>query len=182
MRRMKDGIKDGCRDLPPAGLVELLGLYARLWLAHDGLWFQAVEERLGLEEAIRLDERAMAGFAAAEGRRLKEFLGLSEASGLDGLELALGFRLYAHLNEQEAKRVGDALVFSMKTCRVQAARERKGMAAFPCRSVGIVEYTEFARAIDPRLEVECLSCPPERSEPASWCVWRFTCRAPAPAS
>ena len=167
-------------DLDRARLQELLGVYARLWLAHDGLWFQAVEDADGLEAAIAADEKAMAGFAANEGRRLKEFLGLPERPGLDGLEQALKFRLYAHLNEhaavREAGRPGapEALVFRMKTCRVQAARERKGMAAFPCRSVGIIEYTKFAQAIDPCIQVECLSCPPQRSDGEAWCAWRFT--------
>lgn len=171
-------------DLNRDRLSELLGVYARLWLAHDGLWFQAVEGAFGLEAAIRLDEKAMAGFSANEGRRLKEFLGLPERSGLDGLELALKFRLYAHLNQQVFSRepaasgepgAPEALIFKMESCRVQAARERKGMAAFPCRSVGILEYTEFARAIDPRIKVECLSCPPQRTDAAAWCAWRFIC-------
>ena len=162
-------------DLDREELAELLGLYARLWLAHDGLWFQAVEGEFGLETAIRLDETAMAGFSANEGRRLKEFLGLPERPGLDGLELALKYRMYSQLNEQEFQREPAALVFKMRSCRVQAARERKEMAAFPCRSVGIVEYTEFGRAIDPRIRLECLSCPPVRSDTSAWCAWRFTC-------
>ena len=48
---------------------ELLGAletFAKNWLAHDGCWFLAVEERLGMEAAIELDARAWARFAAAE--------------------------------------------------------------------------------------------------------------------
>lgn len=55
-----------------------------------------------------------------------------------------------------------ALLFRMRRCRVQEARECKGMAPFPCKSVGLVEYGGFARTIDPRLETEVLVCPPLR--------------------
>ncbi|MBC7342070.1 MAG: hypothetical protein H5U02_06430, partial [Clostridia bacterium] len=41
---------------------ELLADAAKLWLAHDGLWFQAVERTFGLEAAIRLDEEAWKDF------------------------------------------------------------------------------------------------------------------------
>jgi len=62
----------------------------------------------------------------------------------------------------------------MKTCRVQAARERKGMPLFPCRSVGRVEFPGFARAIDVRVVTECLSCPPTTQPGTPYCSWKFT--------
>jgi hypothetical protein len=47
-----------------------LEMFAKNWLAHDGCWFLAAEERLGMQTAIELDERAWQRFAATEARRI----------------------------------------------------------------------------------------------------------------
>jgi len=159
-------------------LLRWLGDAAKLWLAHDGLWFRTVEEARGLEEAVRLDERAMGAWSAGEARRVAARLGLPSAGGLDALDRALRARLYALLNEQEIRREHaqgrEQLVFTMRTCRVQDARDRQGLAPFPCRQVGLAEYREFARVIDPRLKVTCRFCPPDERPADAWCSWMFT--------
>ena len=72
--------------------------------------------------------------------------GIAEGGGLEALEKALDYRLYASINRQAAERVrGDTLRFRMVECRVQQARQRKGLPPFPCKSVGLVEYAQFAR-------------------------------------
>jgi hypothetical protein len=152
-----------------------LGDAARLWLAHDGLWFQAVERRFGTEAAIECDRDAWERFSPIEARRIRERLGLPEAGGLDALETALRHRLYAHLNPQSIERPApDRLVLRMLSCRVQDARRRQGLPFFPCRSVGLVEYATFARAIDPRVTTACVSCPPDPPRPDLACAWEFT--------
>ncbi|MGB9005615.1 MAG: DUF6125 family protein [Candidatus Aminicenantales bacterium] len=145
------------------------------WLAHDGLWFRAVEEAYGLEAAISLDKKAWEGFTAIEAKRIMKRLGLEPGGGIPALVHALGFRLYALVNVQEVSEVSDRrCVFRMKNCRVQEARHRQGLADFPCREVGLVEYAGFARTIDPRLETRCLYCPPGPHPADSWCAWEFT--------
>lgn len=161
-------------DLSREQLMALLQDYAKNWLAHDGLWFQAVEAHHGLEHAITLDAEAWARFSPLEARRAAALLGLPENAGLDGLEAAFGLRMYALLNEQSARREGDTLVFTMHRCRVQDARARKGLPPFPCKSVGIVEYSGFARAIDPRLRAEVRHCPPDELREGIACQWAFT--------
>ncbi|MEW6522184.1 MAG: DUF6125 family protein [Bacillota bacterium] len=161
--------------LEPKLLSELLEDAAKLWLAHDGLWFQAVESAFGMEAAIRLDEEAMGRFTVIEANRIKQRWGLADGSGLDGLAFALQYRLYAHINRQELERVDEhTLVLKMVECRVQNARQRKGMAPFPCKSVGTIEYREFARVIDPAISTECLGCPPDSTGSEFWCAWKFT--------
>ncbi len=154
-------------------LVAWLGDASKLWLAHDGLWFQAVERAYGMEAAIKRDAEAMAAWSSVEGRRIVERLGLPPGGGLDALERALRGRLYALLNRQEIVRESERLVFTMKTCRVQDARNRRGLPPFPCRSVGLFEYAGFAEAIDPRIEVTCRHCPPDDLPSGEWCSWEF---------
>ncbi|HAI21406.1 MAG TPA: hypothetical protein DCM14_05880 [Clostridiales bacterium UBA8153] len=162
-------------DLDSQLLAQLLEDAAKLWLAHDGLWFQAVEAAFGMEVALRLDEEAMERFTVIEAQRIKQRWGLPAHAGLDGLAFALQRRLYAHINRQELSRPDRrTLILRMLECRVQTARQRKGMAPFPCRTVGVIEYREFARTIDAGITTACLACPPEGGADGCWCAWQFS--------
>lgn len=148
---------------------------AKLWLAHDGLWFQANEAAHGMEDAIARDAEAWGRFSPIEARRIMKRLGIEPGGGIDALVRCLGHRLYAILNEQQvAERDDRRCVFRMVDCRVQSARRRRGLPDFPCKEVGFVEYATFAATIDPRLRVRCLACPPD-DHPDDWyCSWEFT--------
>jgi hypothetical protein len=157
-------------------LIRLLDVYAKNWLAHDGSWFLAAEEKFGIEVAIELDRESWRRFTVAEARRIMETFDIPAGGGLRALAKALSYRLYAKVNDQAVAWTEDgAMEFRMIECRVQATRRRKGLPDFPCKSVGIVEYTEFAKTIDPRIRTECLACPPDTTG-ASYCAWRFTLR------
>ena len=165
------------RDRSREELTAMLRDAAKLWLAHDGLWFQAVERANGMESAIARDAEAWERFTVLEAQRIIKRLSLPADGGLDALARALDHRLYALLNRQESERVAsDRLVFRMRECRVQAARQRKGLPDFPCKPVGLVEYAGFARTIDPRIETRCLRCPPDAHPADHYCAWEFTLR------
>jgi hypothetical protein len=148
---------------------------AKNWLAMDGLWFQAVEKACGMDAAVAMDREVWEQFAVIEALRIKERLDLPERGGLDALETAFENRLISRLNELEIFRPDEkTLIVSTKTCRVQAARHRKGMPLFPCKSVGLVEFPVFARTIDARIITHCLSCPPETLPGNPYCSWKFS--------
>jgi hypothetical protein len=148
---------------------------AKRWLAMDGLWFQAAEKKFGIDVAIELDKEAWRRFSPIEAKRIMSFLGIEPGGGLDALEKCLQYRCYSYINVQEITRPApDKLVLKMVKCRVQDARHRKNMTPFPCKQVGIIEYTEFARTIDPRIETVCIACPPDEIERDFWCGWEFT--------
>jgi hypothetical protein len=124
---------------------------------------------------MELDAKAWEKFTVLEAKRIMKRLGLPEGGGIPALARALRLRLYAHINVQETSEVTtDRLVFRMRSCRVQEARERQSLAPFPCKSVGMVEYSGFARTIDPRLETRCLTCPPDPKPEGTWCAWEFS--------
>ena len=144
------------------------------WLAHDGLWFLAVEDRFGMEAAIELDGRAWEQFTVIEAKRIMKRHGIGPGGGIPALAKALGKRLYALVNRQEiVEQTESRLVFRMNDCRVQSTRHRKGLPDFPCKPVGIIEYREFAKTIDPRIETRCLSCPPDPHPEGWFCAWEF---------
>jgi hypothetical protein len=62
----------------------------------------------------------------------------------------------------------------MNRCRVQAARQRKGLPDFPCKPVGIAEYAWFAHTIDPRIRTRVVSCPPDPHPDTFHCAWVFS--------
>jgi len=163
-------------DLSREQLVAMLKDAGKLWLAHDGLWFQAVEQHHGIDHAIELDAAAWERFTVLEAKRIMKRLEIEPGGGLDALAQALEHRLYTLVNTQEILRpTEDRLVFRMTSCRVQVARKRKGLPDFPCKKVGLVEYAGFARTIDPRIQTHCLSCPPDPHPDDYFCAWEFTC-------
>lgn len=167
---------DLLRDLSKDELIDIIVDDAKNWLAHDGLWFQAVEATHGMDAAMDADREAWRHFSKIEAKRIMSRLSLKSDGGIPALVTALNHRLYARLNQQDCIEVtGNRAVFRMLECRVQSARERKAMPHFPCKSIGIVEYQEFAKTIDPRIETRCIQAPPDSNGDGDFhCAWEFT--------
>ena len=155
-------------------LIQLIEIYSKNWLAMDGVWFQSVERKYGMDEAMFHDAEAWSRFTVIEAKKIKKFLGLPSNAGLDGLKKALGLRFYANINEDKIEIESNTLIYTSLNCRVQRAREQKGMPFHPCKSVGIIEYSEFAKTIDSRFTCECLSCYPDVTDDSCCCKWKFT--------
>jgi len=162
-------------ELEREDLLKALEMFAKNWLAHDGCWFLAAEERFGMDTAIELDTAAWARFAVTEARRIVSTFGIPAGGGLEALGQALALRMYAAINPQRSEWSADrrALRFFMDGCRVQETRRGKGLPDFPCKGVGIVEFATFARTVDPRIRTTCLHCPPD-APPGAFCGWEFT--------
>ena len=171
---LEDGIPRALADLPEDKLKELLKAQAVNWLANDGIWFQAVEKEFGMFDAKRTNDTCWGRFSPLEAIRIKEFLGLGEHPGLEGLKKAMAYRLYAVVNEQSTEDIENGFIFRMNNCRVQAARKRKGMEDYPCKSGGVVEYRTFANTIDERIQTRCIGCPPDEHPEEWFCAWEFT--------
>lgn len=183
MKRLSQVLDFELKDGLPASLVnmneetqkELMSAVAKNWLVNDGVWFQTVEFNRGMIDAKRCNDSCWAQFSPYEAWAVKKFLNLPDAPGLEGLKRALNFRMYAMINKQSVVEEGpDSFVFQMNDCRVQSARKRKNLADYPCKSGGMVEYTYFARAIDPRITTECIGCPPDEHPEEWYCAWRFS--------
>ena len=171
---VKDGIPEPLLQLPREKLLELTEEIGKNWLAMDGLWFQAVENVYGMNDAKRCNDSCWGRFSQVEARIIKSLLGLPDQAGLDGLKRALAFRMYAQINVQSIiEESPDSIVFQMNDCRVQSARKRKGLVDYPCKSAGLVEYSRFAWAIDNRIRTECVGCPPDEHPDDWFCAWRF---------
>lgn len=172
---IKDSLPSALVDLPTEKLNELCEGVAINWLANDGIWFQSVEFSCGMTDAKHCNDASWAQFAPFEAWSIKRTLNLPEFPGLDGLKQAFKFRLYAFINKQSIiEETPDSFVFRMDDCRVQSARKRKGLNDYPCKSAGLIEFPEFAKAIDSRIITSCVCCPPDKHPAESYCEWRFS--------
>ena len=99
-------------DLTREQLTELLEIYSKNWLAADGIWFQSVEKKHGMEEAMYHDVEIWKKFTVVEALKLKKFLRLPERPGLEGLAKALSLRFYANINDDEIRIEGNTLLFA----------------------------------------------------------------------
>ena len=161
-------------NLTKEELINYIGDISKNWLAIDGTWFQAVEKRYGIEKAIEIDVDSWNVFTVVEAKRIIQRFNIPKNGGIPALIKALQFRVYANINEQEIVEISEnRCVFRMNDCRVQSARNRKGLPDFPCKKVGIPEYSLFAKTIDPRIETNCICCPPHDHPESYYCAWEF---------
>ena len=89
------------QDLSHQELLKLIEVYAKNWLAHDGCWFLAAEEKYGMDMAIELDAKSWERFAVAEARRIMKVFKIEPNGSLKALEKAFGYRLYSAINSQK---------------------------------------------------------------------------------
>ena len=94
--------KENIQDLTREELLGVLEDAAQNWLAHDGLWFQAVENVHGMDEAIAADRAAWEKFTVIEAKRIMERLGMKPGGGIPALVECLKHRLYARLNQHQS--------------------------------------------------------------------------------
>lgn len=154
-------------------LISLINALSANWLTNDGIWFRAVEDNHDMYTSKRCNDTCWTRYSPVEASIIKSFLHLPRQSGLDGLEQALKFRLYANINEQTIERLGDELVLRMVKCLVQKTRGSQGLPDYPCKSAGTAEFETFARTTDLRIRVDYINCPPD-NHPKEWvCAWRF---------
>lgn len=170
----KETLNADFRNLSKEELLGLLEDASLNWLAHDGLWFQAVEENFGIENASLCNQKAIAKYSQIEAKRIMKRLNLPKDGGIPILMRAMKFRMYHLINKQEFREVSEKrCVFRMVACRVQDARRRKGLPDYPCKPVGMEEYRHFAQTIDGRIKTRCLGCPPDKHTDDYWCSWEF---------
>ena len=156
-------------------LMDYIEDISKNWLAIDGTWFQAVEREFGIDKAIHFDKESWKVFTVIEAKRIMQRFKIQENGGIQALMKALRFRVYANINKQEIVEVSDKrIVFRMNDCRVQSARNRKNLPEFPCKTVGITEYSLFAKTIDKRIKTKCICCPPDDHPKDYYCAWEFT--------
>jgi len=146
-----------------------------LWRV-DGLYFLGIEKKFGTEAATEIDAGVWESMAAIEAKSLQKMFGVGENLPVPKIMELL--RLTSWALDQPFKTVevsadGAKAVLSINRCRTQEARLSKGLGEFPCKRVRFGYLKNFAKTLNPNVEVNCLVCPPDPHPKDLWCRWEF---------
>jgi len=165
------------RSMPFERLLDYLFLQVRnLWRV-DGLYFLGIEERFGTEAATEIDAGVWEAMAGIEARSLQKTFKMGENPDLPGIMGLLRRSSWAldqpfKVIEMSSRRA----VLGVDRCRTQETRLSKRLTEFPCKKVRYGYLKNFAKTLNPEVEVKCLICPPDKHPKDSWCKWEFMLR------
>lgn len=124
--------------------------FRRSYTAVDGLWFMKVEEKLGFDEALKVDEAVWRVLPKIQARTIKEMLHLQ--SGLHDLDQALSARLAMEGFEFRIEPEKDRLAVIIRRCPWHDIMIKSGRGALSeqvseviCRVENSVWASEFSR-------------------------------------
>lgn len=128
-------------------LIQLIEIYSKNWLAMDGVWFQSVERKFGMAEAMEHDCNIWEAFTKIEAQKIKEFLKLSSRPGIDGLKRALQLRLYANINEDEIIVDGNTLIYRTLDSECRMRESVRGWNFIPARQSVLLNILVLPRPL-----------------------------------
>jgi len=153
---------------------KLVELCSRSSNTVDGLWFLAVEQKYGLDVALKMDEEVWQRLGQIHTRRLLKTFTIKEDSPIRTLVKLLEVDpIWVVFKHEIPVLTDNKAIFRVTDCPAQVARVRDGKGEFPCEGVETAFFTSYAEAVDPRIRVTCLLCPPAAHPPQYWCEWQF---------
>ena len=163
-------------DFSPDALARLLKLYAKLYIAMDGLWYRTLKERLGDKEALACDIEVWERNCKYEMARLKRQLKI-RGNDIVALMKAFQFCPWCLMMEFDITIKGkNSAVYTVTYCPTLDALEQEGGGREEeiCNIIEPRIMKAYASSFDPDIEVKCLKSPPRKSKDAICCQWEFT--------
>jgi hypothetical protein len=161
--------------MPLEKLLDFFFLQIRnLWRV-DGLYFLGIEKKFGTEAATEIDAGVWEVMAQIEARGLQKMFNVCENLDVPTIISLLRKSSWALDQPFKTIEVNDkCATLSIDRCRTQEARLNKGLDEFPCKKVRFGYLKNFAKTLNPKVEVNCIVCPPDRHPKDLWCKWEFT--------
>ena len=161
--------------MPMEKLLDFFFLQIRnLWRV-DGLYFLGIEEKFGTDAATEIDAGVWEIMAKIEAKSLKKMFQVGENPNISAIMELLKKSSWALDQPFKTVEVSDKrATLSIEKCRTQEARLKKGLNEFPCKKVRFGYLKNFAKTLNPKVEVNCLVCPPDKHPKDLWCKWEFT--------
>ncbi len=163
--------------MPIEKLLDFFFLQIRnLWRV-DGLYFLGIEQKFGTEAATEIDAGVWQIMAKIEAKSLQRMFQISENADIPTIMNLLRKSSWALDQSFKTVEINDKkAVLSIDRCRTQEARLKKGLSEFPCKKVRFGYLKNFAKTLNPKVEVNCLVCPPDKHPKDLWCKWEFVLR------
>lgn len=161
--------------MPMEKLLDFFFLQIRnLWRV-DGLYFLGIEKRFGTEAATGIDAGVWETMAQIEAKSLQRMFKVGENPDVHTIIELLRRSSWALDQPFKTVEISDKkATLSVDRCRTQEARLGKGLGEFPCKKVRFGYLKNFAITLNPKVEVNCTVCPPDKHPKDLWCKWEFT--------
>lgn len=144
-----------------------------LWRV-DGLYFLGIEKKFGTEVATEIDAGVWEAMAQIEARSLQRMFNVGENPDVTTIIELLHRSSWALDQPFKTIEVSDKrATLSVDRCRTQESRLSKGLNEFPCKRVRFGYLRNFAKTLNPKVEVNCIICPPDKHPKGLWCKWEF---------
>ena len=141
----------------------------------DGLYFLGIEKKFGTEAATEIDAGVWETMAAIEAKSLQRVFKIGENPDVSVIIGLLRKSSWALDQPFKTTEIGNKrATLGVDRCRTQEARQGKGLREFPCKKVRFGYLKNFAKTLNPKVEVNCLVCPPDNHPQHLWCKWEFT--------
>jgi hypothetical protein len=167
--------REALARMPLEKMLDFFFLQIRnLWRV-DGLYFLGIERRFGTEAATEIDSGVWEAMAQIEAKSLQKTFKAGKNPDVPAIIELL--RRSSWALDQPFKTVelsSKRAILSINKCRTQETRLGKGLAEFPCKEVRFGYLKNFAKTLNPKVEVNCVVCPPDKHPKDSWCKWEFT--------
>jgi hypothetical protein len=160
-------------SVPKEKLFDLFFLHIRNLWRIDGLYFLGIEEKFGTNATTEIDANCWKLMGKIEARELKEVLGIKENDLYSLLKILRNTSWALYQTKKEIDITKTSIVFRVTNCRIQETRVRKGLDIFPCKPVRFGYLKRFAEELNPKIEVTCKVCPPDKKTEGFWCEWEF---------
>lgn len=163
-------------DFSKEALIRLVRLYCKCYLAMDGFWYLAIKEKISNEQALACDLWAWERVVRYQVKRL------SQAMNIHGDDVATLMKIFQVEVWLENLRYEIELIdrnhslLNIYQCPTLEALEKEGGERVQ-EICGIVEpmvFREYAKSMNPNMQVKILKLPPRQSHNDKMCCqWEF---------